>query len=150
MIANRLVEAGMCVVLTGIPPEVEIIQGVLSGSDAPLQDVCGQLSIGGLAGLLSRAALVIANDSGPLHLAEAVGTPTVGIYWCGNLITAGSLTRSSHRTVLSWQLECSVCGHNTIYDPCLHRESFVAGIPAEDVLAEAFDLLSQSPVSKPS
>jgi heptosyltransferase-1 len=33
-----------------------------------------------LAALLSRAALMIANDTGPLHLAAALGTPSLGLF----------------------------------------------------------------------
>ena len=50
---------------------------------------------------------------------------TVGIYWAGNLINAGTLIRGRHRPHLSWRMDCPECGRNTIYDPCEHRQSFV-------------------------
>jgi len=40
----------------------------------------GKTSIMGLAALLSRARLLVTNDSGPMHLAAAVGTPTIAIF----------------------------------------------------------------------
>ena len=86
------------------------------------QDVCGALSLGGLVGLLARCSFLVANDSGPLHLAEATGAATVGIYWCGNLINAEPITRTRHRPHLSWRLTCPVCGRNCIYDNCDHHE----------------------------
>ncbi len=129
-----------------------IIHG--AGRDAPAVDsvcdlmkterlkVCGNLSLGGLLGLLSRSRLLISNDSGPLHLAAAVSTPAVGIYWCGNLINAGPVTRTLHRPLISWRLDCPVCGRDTIYDNCEHHDSFVADISVEEVLQTAHDLLS--------
>src|SRR5699024_1662030 len=99
------------------------------------------LSLGGLAGLLERSQLVVSNDSGPLHLAAAAGTSTVGIYWGFNLLTAGELTRSRHRPLVSWRLECPVCGVNCLEGECNHQESFVADVPVEDIRTQALDLL---------
>ncbi len=43
-------------------------------------DTSGSLSLGQLAHLFSRMKLVIANDSGPMHIAAAMGTPTIGLF----------------------------------------------------------------------
>ena len=45
------------------------------------ENFSGRTSLGGLAALLSYTSLVIGNDTGPLYLAEAAGTPTIRI--CG-------------------------------------------------------------------
>ncbi len=47
---------------------------------APVLDLSRRLSLGALAALWRAARLVVDNDFGPLHLAEAVGTATGGIY----------------------------------------------------------------------
>ena len=47
--------------------------------------MAGRLDLGTLAALLARRSVLLANDSGPRHLAQALGTPTVGLYWAGNL-----------------------------------------------------------------
>jgi ADP-heptose:LPS heptosyltransferase len=85
--------------------------------------------------------VVISNDSGPLHLATAAGAATVGIYWCGNAITAGPLTTARHRALLSWRLNCPTCGLDCIRFDCGHRESFVADVPVKEVYMAALDLL---------
>jgi heptosyltransferase-2 len=46
----------------------------------PALDLSGRTSIAELAAVLAGAALVIANDSGPMHLAAAVGAPVVGVF----------------------------------------------------------------------
>ena len=43
-------------------------------------NLAGQLSLGLLGGLLRNAALLVSNDSGPVHVASAVGTPVVSIF----------------------------------------------------------------------
>jgi len=142
-LGDALVRAGARVVLTGTHPERDLVARVQAGMKSPALDLCGRLSLGGLAGLLSRCRLVVSNDSGPLHLARAVGAATVGIYWCVNLVTAGSLFSARHRPVLSWRLDCPVCGRDKISDPCAHPVSFVEDIPLDEVLAHALDLFNQ-------
>lgn len=139
-VGDALAAAGGRVVLTGSAEERSITQAVARAMTAPADDLAGRLSLGGLAGLLARCRVVVSNDSGPLHIAEAVDTPTVGIYWCGNLVNADPITRGRHRPHLSWQLECSVCGRNCIYDNCDHRPSFVDRVTADEVIASALEL----------
>jgi ADP-heptose:LPS heptosyltransferase len=107
---------------------------------APALDLAGGLTLHGLTGLLADAAVVISNDTGPLHLAAAVGAPTVGIYWCGNVINAGPFSRARQRPVLSWRLNCSTCGANTMGDGCKHRSSFVDLAATDEVICHALDL----------
>ena len=146
---NTLAWSGAEVAVIGIPEEAGLARDVVNGMAAPVHNLCGKTSLGGLAGLLSRAAVVVSNDSGPLHLAQAVGAPTVGIYWCGNLIIAGPVSRSNHRPAISWQLDCPVCGLDCTQNECGHQVSFVAGVSQEEVIASAISLLELSHVHQP-
>ncbi len=143
-VGNALREAGALVVVIGTEPEQPLIEAVMDGMGGQAQDLCGRISLGGLAGLLSRTSVVVSNDSGPLHMGAAVGAATVGIYWCGNMINAAPITRARHRPLVSWRLDCSICGRNCVYDNCEHHDSFVADIPVEDVTAAALDLLGSA------
>lgn len=143
-VGDALVREGWQVALVGIPDERPVVDAVLAAMEEPVMDLCGRLSLHGLTGLLSRAVLVIANDSGPRHLAEAVGTPTVGIFWCGNVINAGPAFRAKHRPHLSWTIHCPVCGKNTIHEGCDHKASFVDEVRVEEVLESAVELLRQA------
>jgi ADP-heptose:LPS heptosyltransferase len=140
-VADALVEAGARVVLTGTAGEQPVVDAVKTAARYVLDDACEQLSMPALAGLLARAALVVSNDTGPRHLAAAVGTATVAIYWVGNVLTAGPLARRRHHVVMSWRLDCPVCGRNCIRGGCGHRESFVADVPMRTVRRRALDLL---------
>lgn len=141
-VGDALAQAGACVLLTGAGFEEPITRAVTDRMSAPSIDLSGKLSIGGLAATLSRCKVVVSNDSGPLHVAAAVGAATVGIYWAGNLISAGTLLRARHRPHLSWRMECPICGRNTIYDPCKHRPSFVDKVKPEEVIASALELFA--------
>lgn len=141
-VARALAGAGARVLLTGTTQELALCAEVAALAGGAAEDVCGRLSLGGLTGLLSRCRVVVANDTGPLHLAAAVGAATVGVYWCGNLIIAGPMTQARHRAVASWRLACPVCGVDCTRATCDHRASFVAEAPVEEVLGHALELLS--------
>ena len=143
-VADALAASGLRVVLTGSRDDVEITGRVARHMQAERLDLAGRVSLGGLAGVLARASVMVSNDSGPLHLALAVGTRTVGIFWCGNLLTYGPLTRSRHRPVMSWRLACPICGLDCTEHDCEHDASFVAGVPVSEVLDSAFSLLASS------
>ena len=141
-VGDALAAAGAQVVVTGTQGEQQVVAAVVRAMTSEAQDLCAQLSLGGLAGLLSRCRVVVANDSGPLHLAASVGAATVGIYWCFNLINWGPPTRSRHRPSVSWRLTCPVCGIDHTQGRCDHRASFVADVPTEGVVASALDLFA--------
>jgi ADP-heptose:LPS heptosyltransferase len=143
-VGDALAAAGARVVVTGTGPEASLVDEVVSAMSAGARAVAGLLSIGGLAALLSRCAVVVSNDTGPLHVAAAVGAATVGIYWCGNLINAGPVTRTRHRPAISWRLDCPSCGANCMTEGCGHDDSFVAGVSIDEVRASALDLWSAS------
>lgn len=138
-VGDALARAGAQVVVAGIESERDLVQGILNAMQENALNICGQLSIGGFAGLLKRSALLVANDSGPRHMAVAVGTPTVGIFWCGNVITFGPFTRTDHRVAIAWRIHCPVCGSME----CNHRDSFVFEVPVEEVSEMALDLLDR-------
>ena len=142
-VGDRLAGEGWEVVVHGTLSERCAVQSVLAGMNQRAKPVGEALSLGGLAALLARCRLVVSNGC-PLHLAAAVGTPTVGIYWCGNLFTAGPVTRLRHRPCISWNLHCPECGQNCIETWCGHHASFVADVAVEEVLENARELLAHA------
>jgi hypothetical protein len=99
----------------------------------------------GLVALMARAAVVVGNDSGPRHLAQALGVPTVGIFWAGNVINAGALGRSLHRVRASWVTACPTCGIDVTQvgwtaPRCPHDDSVVADVAVRDVYEDVCSL----------
>ena len=78
--AQGIDRAGGSVVLLGGPGEVALGREIAAGGGAAL-DLTGQTPNPRLlASVLARCAVVVGGDSGPTHLAVAVGTPVVGLY----------------------------------------------------------------------
>ena len=140
-VGDALAGVGARVAVVGIEEDRALISGIVDAMNHEALDLCGRLSLRGLVGLLSRCAVVVSNDSGPLHLAAAVGVATVGIFWGPNFINASPPTRARHRPALSWRTKCTVCG-TSLFDGCDHPASVVAEIPTEEVANYALDLLA--------
>lgn len=158
-VARALGRRGLEVLVTGVPSEAPVLRAVDDAAGGAARIVMGGVSIGGLAALLEEAALLISNDTGPLHLARGVGTPTVGLYWIGNLINGGPLTRDLHRAAVSWRLTCPECGidctgdrwpERTAGQRCRHNPSFIDEVGVEEVLDYAEDLLCRTGVGAPA
>ena len=81
-LANGLLQKGMKVVVTGTSPERAALAPWLDGAkDHPaFVDAVGAWSLEELLAVLQEARCVVASSTGPLHIASAVGTPTVGLY----------------------------------------------------------------------
>lgn len=114
-----------------------------------IRSVAGRLSLAELSAVLRASDVMLGNDSGPRHLAQAVGTPTVGIYWAGNLIMAGALGRTLHRVHMSWMTRCPECGADLTQvgwtaERCSHEFPLTEQVRAEDVYADLAQLRATS------
>lgn len=149
-VARELVAQGYEVLVTGTPAERDVVRAVVTAAGVPVRPLVGALSLSGLIGCYAGCELVVSNDTGPLHLAAAVGTPTVGIFWIGNLVNCATPLRGRHRPIASWTIHCPVCGVDCtpgVYPDrpgdgeCPHRESFVTDVPVVEVVAAAAELI---------
>lgn len=68
------------ILVTGGAGEAAAVNAVVNDAGPRAISLAGMLSLPELAALYARAAVVVANSTGPLHLAAALGTPVVGIY----------------------------------------------------------------------
>jgi ADP-heptose:LPS heptosyltransferase len=143
-VGNELAHKGARLAVVGTAAEQPLAGRLVDGLDGDAADLAGRLGLGGLAGLLEQATVLVGNDSGPRHLAAAVGTATVAVHWGVSLGAYGPLYRARHRAPTSWRLHCPVCGANGLQEDCRpsHQASFVADVTVDEVLAEALDLLA--------
>jgi ADP-heptose:LPS heptosyltransferase len=142
-VGDALAAQGARIVITGVKAEQAATAAVIASMQREVSDVTGQLSLNGLTGLLSRCQLVISNDTGPLHLAYALGTPCIGLYWAYNAWTAGEPLRTSHRPLISWRMNCPVCGRDNVSARCEHQVSFIDDIGVDEVMATSDTLLEE-------
>jgi ADP-heptose:LPS heptosyltransferase len=135
---------GARVVLLGGRGDAALVDEVRAGLGAAADraaDLSGGLSMSGLVGVLERVDLFVGNDSGPRHLAEAVGTATVGVFTRANLVDVAPLFRARHRVLVSWASRCAVCGVDFFAAPCGHDASVLGDVAVDDVRASALELL---------
>jgi heptosyltransferase I len=81
-VITHLQEKGAQVILTGgaHPVEAALIKAIEEQLATPVKNLAGQTSPKQLAALIETADCVLAPDTGPVHMAVAVGTPVVGLY----------------------------------------------------------------------
>jgi lipopolysaccharide heptosyltransferase I len=80
---------GGTAVFVGAPDEVEVSRQAAGGVAGAVCDLTGCTSLPELAALLAEADVLLANDSGPLHLAVALGRPVVAPYTCTQVALNG-------------------------------------------------------------
>lgn len=149
-VGDALAAAGARVIVTGTPPEADLVRRVCDLMLAPAVALVGGVSIPGLAALYAACAVVVANDTGPVHLAAAVGAPAVGLFWTDNMINYSPVDRARFRPLISWTQHCPECGAPCHADVslqrggmagCDHRVSYLTDIPVAEVVEAATDLL---------
>lgn len=89
---------GMKVILVGSPApfEKEYCEAIESAMKHPVHNICGQDTLKQLTALMSHADLVVAPDTGPAHIASAVGTDVLGLF------AASNPNRSGPYSSLKW------------------------------------------------
>ncbi len=142
---------GLEVVLTGTNEVYDDTANVIEDlmESRPI-NLSGQLSLSGLTGLLASAELVVSNDTGPMHLALAVGTKTIGLFWSEYIIKSLPLTRTNFHPLIAWDKHCPLCGtfltHFEVVScdprPCMHEISFIENIQVNEVYHTAEGMLS--------
>jgi ADP-heptose:LPS heptosyltransferase len=143
-VARRLSDrCGATIVLTGAPEDRPLVQTLARalGPRAPI-DVSGELELPALAALLERLDLFVTGDTGPMHLAAAVGTPIVAVF--GPSDPARYAPRGPRDRIVRVDLPCAPC--NRIRHPperCTgHTPDCLALVTVEQVLDAALSSLS--------
>ncbi|MFA6349633.1 MAG: lipopolysaccharide heptosyltransferase II, partial [Candidatus Omnitrophota bacterium] len=80
-VAEKLAKSrGMKVVIVAGPKDVNVSNDMVKRMSVPVVNLAGKTSVSQLASVLKRCRLFISNDSGPVHIASAVGTPVISIF----------------------------------------------------------------------
>ena len=133
-VADRLHEEGAGpVVLIGGPDDrvdAQMVKALVKTSS--IMDVTGLTPLGLLPALLQSASVLLTNDSGPMHVAAAVGTPVVALFGPTSPVRTGPYG-AQHR-VLTHQLPCSPCFSRRCTN-AIERECLTGITPAQAVEA---------------
>jgi len=81
LIKHLVHEHSARVILTGSPKECSIVEPIVAGCGSPnVVSLAGKTSIPQLAAMLQLADILVTGDTGPMHMAVAVGTPVVSMF----------------------------------------------------------------------
>ncbi len=100
---------GFGVTLFGGKEDVPAAERIAALSGVSVRNLAGETGILELASEMSRCAFVIANDSAPMHIAAASGTPVIALF-CGTSPQFGFAPAYGRNTVLSAEAYCKPCG----------------------------------------
>ena len=137
-------ESGTTLVLTGGPGDRAMVDEVRRAlGDAPVVDAAGVFDLPATAALLARLDVLITGDTGPMHLAAAVGTPVVALFGPSDPRRYGPL--AAQQRVLRVQLYCSPCGQVRLPpERCRgHVPDCMDGITVDVVVQAARELLAE-------
>jgi ADP-heptose:LPS heptosyltransferase len=138
-VADQLSKDGLGpIVVMGSRNEQGEVEELKTLAKRPIIDLAGAVPLGCLPVFLSKAAVLITNDSGPMHIAAAVGTPVVALFGPTSAIRTGPY--GSNHAVLTHDVSCRpcfsrVCQHTPQME-CLHT------ITPQDVVKAAHQLLT--------
>jgi len=121
------------------PKDIDLAQKLINMMKEKAINLAGKLSLGELAYLLKRCRLFISNDSGPVHISSAVGTPVISIFGRNQAglspLRWGPLGK--YDRVIHKEVGCQVClAHN-----CQKGFLCLKAISVEDVLKVAEEIL---------
>jgi ADP-heptose:LPS heptosyltransferase len=138
-------------IVCGTASESSLAQQLLTQSHASLENRAGRTSLAELASIFRQARLVIANDSGSLHLAAATGTPVVAIVGGGQFGRFVPYREPNQRipmAIVYNKMECFGCDWTCIYKiPRGAAAPCITSVTLESVWASVRALLKDSELS---
>lgn len=133
-LADRLVDEGLGpVAFIGGPDERSEVAAVRTRMKAESFDFSGKVPLGILPAVLRKAGLLITNDSGPMHVAAAVGTPVVALFGPTNPVRTGPY--GVQHEVLVHKVPCSPCYSRSCRNP--NTMECLTGVTPEQVMSAA-------------
>jgi lipopolysaccharide heptosyltransferase II len=136
---NLLVrEYDLPIVFSGSDGERELIESIRAAMSAPAHCLAGRLCLAELAALVALAPVLVTNNTGPAHIAAAVGTPVVDLY---------AQTNPQHTP---WQVPQRVLYHDVPCKNCFKsvcpqgHHDCLARVPPDAVARAALELLACS------
>jgi lipopolysaccharide heptosyltransferase II len=144
-LAAALVGDGARLVILGAEADRPAADIVLRASPQHMLDAVGMGGIGAMAALVSQCDLFVGNDSGPMHVAAAVGTPTVSVFGPGVPHKTAPYVPQERRREVTRAFPCAPCRQD-FFAECDPAPSGVPwcleSVSVQEVMDAARDLLA--------
>ncbi|WP_224247092.1 glycosyltransferase family 9 protein [Hyalangium gracile] len=145
-VADALHADGWPIALLGGPDERELLAKFRATTRAPLAADLSSLSLDEVAAALAEVRLLIGCDSGPMHIATAVGTPGLAIFGPTSAVRWGPPPPSQ---VLSLGLDCSPCSNYGTAECPLGHHRCMKELTVDQVVESARALLARTAPREP-
>jgi len=147
--AAKLVRStGMNMLITGSASETPLAHALIDAAGPAVRpfmhDLTDAFELGAFAALIERAAVVISNNSGPVHIASALRAPVVDLYALTNPQHAPWQT--PHRVLFN-DVECRWCYRSVCPE---QHHACLRGIPSVEVANAALDLIEETSRNRPT
>ncbi|MGD9875023.1 MAG: glycosyltransferase family 9 protein [Kiritimatiellia bacterium] len=124
--------------LAGSPADTAACERIEQGLGGRVVNLCGKTSLVGLGSVLRSASLVITVDSGPMHMAAAIGTPVLAVFGATDPVRTGPYGDKNRVVTYEGKLDCRPCLARTCRRGDLRC---LAALDADRVLAAALEML---------
>jgi ADP-heptose:LPS heptosyltransferase len=138
--ARELAGKGASIVLTGASGDRPITETIARALPPRVINLAGETTISQLVGLIAELDLLISVDSGPAHIAAAVGTPLIVLWGPGILAQTRPVSTRAPIRILNAHVACAPCYGTPLMKEC-KRNICMEQIEPQSVLAAAWALL---------
>lgn len=132
-------------VITGSEKDREIASEIAAAAPEMTINLCGDTDLKQLVALISGARAVVSSDSGPMHIAAALGVPVVALFGPTDEDRTGPYgwQEKGNLSVVSMPVTCRPCFKKRCRDPVC-----ISGITVDMVLRELKDIMNSAPGSR--
>jgi heptosyltransferase-3 len=127
--------------VVGSNQEAKVASSLIAQWGGPVANLCGKLSPRETAAVLGRARGFVGHDSGPMHLAAAMGTPCVAVFSARNIPKVWYPYGDKHH-VIYHRTACAGCG----LEKCVRfAKRCIESITVDEVSSAVMNLLDRYP-----
>ena len=131
-LADELIQKQVgAVIFTGGPSDIERVDKIKEMMSTEAVNLAGETTVAELAALAEKSAVMISGDSGPVHVAAAVGTPTIALF--GPSDEKKYRPYGAENQIITNQIDCRPCGE---HDCPLEHHNCLEEITVTEVLAQ--------------
>lgn len=144
-LADRLQREGLSIVFTGGPHDHTALDEICRLMTSRCRRLDGKTSLNTLAAIYRRAEVLVTTDSGPMHLAAAVGTSVVALF--GPTAPWRTGPYGANHVVLRADVSCSPCFKKQCSTTVYEERACMKRLTVEDVTRAVLEKISAPPLA---
>ncbi|ACM20470.1 ADP-heptose--lipopolysaccharide heptosyltransferase [Geotalea daltonii FRC-32] len=140
-LGDRLIdELKVDIIVVGAPDERDLAEGIIAAMRNKPLDLLGKTNLRELGALLAASNLLVSGDTGPMHMATAVGTPVVALFGAIEPLRTGPVG-NGHTVIRHGEIDCVPCNGKRCKNP--HYLECMEKITVEEVFDAVASMLAE-------